>query len=201
MKIKVLFSNYLYANCVLQASPKSKGKGGRDPFVWYSPEKSRKGMKSMSMMPMTPYFYKGKYHKGKSSKSMKSSKKSMKSSKKKSYSKKGKYWYPAVTHKGAGNSGSKGKGTQYKPKTPATKGKGGTSYLKTNGTFVATKGKGTSRKSAKSSKPATAARAGTSAFNYNNPPKQELPRSYLFYGGSGKGNRGIDVFVYGRPNV
>lgn len=108
------------------------------------------------------------------------SSKKMKSHKKKS-SKKNKHSYP-VYYKGATPTYYKGKGTPHK-------GKGGTSpYGKTSGPFYATKGKGMMPMSFGNKGFYNGAGAGAYP--------QELPKSYLFYGGNGKGNRGIDVFVF-----
>ena len=165
----------------LQRPTLSKGKGvHRDPFVWYDPGKG--------MMMMMKYAYKQKYYgSNKSSKKMKSSlKKSSKKGKKSS-----KYSYP-VYYKGATPTYYKGKGFT-----------GGTPYYgKTDGTFSKTMGKGMSKKHSVYGGRIyqNAAGARGSPFNYNDPQPQQLPSSYFFYRGNGKGNRGIDVFVFGRPN-
>ena len=108
-------------------------------------------------------------HKGKHHKHMSSKK--MKSHKKRS-SKKNKHSYPVY----------------FKGTTPTFyKGNGGTSYGKTGGIFHGTKGKGMNKRHGNKGY-----HKGTGAGAH----PQELPKSYFFYGGNGKGNRGIDVFVF-----
>lgn len=143
------------------------------------------------MMMKNAFKQKYKYRSHNSSKKMKSSMK--KSSKKgKKASKKGKFSYP-VYYKGATPTYYKGKGF-----------KGGTPYYgKTSGTFFTTMDKSMMSKKHSmygSGVYPNSAGARGSPFNYNKPTKQELPSSYFFYRGDGKGNRGIDVFVFGRPN-
>ena len=122
-----------------------------------------------------PVYYKGQFFKGKSSKKMsKSAKKNKKSKMKKASEKRGYSTYPGYY---------KGTRPTYKG-IPSRKGlksqrKGGLSF---GSSFY--KGKGQSTKSL--------GRGGKGKTQ-----KSELPNHYFFYGGNGKGNRGIDVFVFG----